>query len=187
MPPAESDDGSGTRCPVQLDFSGEPGKGVLFKENNLSVLAEESLDILLEAKADVNLGNYIMGESRSVLHDAAHKIDAGLMKKILSYSANVNQHDTKLGFSPLHLAARSKKAGSHEVIAILVDARADIGQVASNGKTARELAQVNGASEATMALLRSDVGPAQSKQAEPVAVTTLKDLTPEQQSALFLY
>merc|ERR1719331_2771904 len=109
------------------------------------------VDLLLQARADVNLGNQVMGEMRTALHEAARVGDSVLLQKVISARAEVDRKDaSKMGLTALHLAARSKH---HEAIRLLVEARADPLLATAVGKTARDLAQTNGASPATMALL----------------------------------
>lgn len=160
--------------------------GVLLKAENLQQLPEETLDLLLEARADVNLGNRVTGETFTVLHEAARIGDATLVVKLLAAHACLDQQDTKLGLSALHLAARAKQ---HEIVKLLVGARADTGQATGGGKTAAELAETNGASAATLAILRGDAAlPPEEPMPRHVLsnVETIHDLTPEQRRLLFI-
>eukprot|EP00401_Gymnodinium_catenatum_P028588 CAMPEP_0117497066 /NCGR_PEP_ID=MMETSP0784-20121206/20984_1 /TAXON_ID=39447 /ORGANISM="" /LENGTH=451 /DNA_ID=CAMNT_0005292063 /DNA_START=163 /DNA_END=1518 /DNA_ORIENTATION=- len=150
-PQGDSDDGKPPRWPVVLE--GDQSDGMLLKEENLERLPEETLDTLLEARADVNLGNHLMGETRTVLHEAVRFRDVALARKLLASGVHIDQQYAKGGFSALHFAARAK---SHELVRLLVEARADSALVSSNGKTAAELAETNGAGSATVALLRGN-------------------------------
>jgi len=143
------------------------------------------VDMILAARADVNLGNQVIGETRTALHEAARFGDASLLQKVLEARAAVDQQDTKLGFSALHLAARSR---NHECMVLLVQARADLKQVTSGGKTAAELAETNGATAATLALLRGEEADPEDAAPSTAAqeAQTLESLTPEQRAALFL-
>lgn len=178
------------RWPVLLESDASPAsEGVLLKESNLKRLGDEMIDFLLTARADVSLGNQILGETRTVLHEAARLGDAVLLQKVVSAKADVNAKDSKLGFSPLHLAARSKH---HDAVRLLVEAQADILQVTSGGKTAAELAETNGATPATLAILRGSEAPAsgspatESEAPKDEAPQTLESLTAEQRAMLFI-
>jgi len=157
-------------------------KGVLLKENNLVLLTEDTLDMLLEARADVNSGNHKFGDSKTVLHVAAKLGDAVLTRKVLAAKANLEQVDSKLGFSALHLATRSKH---FDVVKILIEARADPRQKAVNGKTSIELANINGVGAETIAtLFGTDAKPVVS--ANTKTPKSIFDFTPEQRAALCL-
>jgi len=173
--------GAAQRWPVLLETGTE---GVLLKEDNLQLLSGEMVDLLLHARADVNLGNQVIGETRTALHEAARLGDAALLQKVVAARADVDRKDAKLGFTALHLAARSKH---HDAIAILVEARADLLQTTSGGKSAAELAETNGAAPATLALLRgSEAPPTVYAVPEAAAPQTLEGLTAEQRAMLFI-
>mmetsp|Transcript_36067 Transcript_36067/g.57671 ORF Transcript_36067/g.57671 Transcript_36067/m.57671 type:complete len:535 (-) Transcript_36067:57-1661(-) len=185
--PAEPSSG---RWPVLVDLEeGEMAEGVLLKEDNLQHLGVEMIDLLLEAKADVNASSHVGGESHTLLHDVAKTGDIVLMQKFLAARADINRQDAKMGMSALHLAARSKH---HDACRLLVESRADIKQVTSNGKSAAELAKTNRASAATVALLsESDESKASGIDGyvSPTSATvpqTLENLTAEQRAMLFL-
>jgi len=184
-PEGHTDDGKPSRWPVLLDS--DQGDGMLLKEANLQRLPEETLDILLEARADVNQGNQSMGETRTVLHEAVRLRDAELTRKVLAAGAQVQQQDAKVGMSALHLAARAK---SYDLVSILVEARADLSQVNSNGKTAAELAETNRAPAAILALLRGEEAAAPAagagEEEKDERQQRVEDLTPEQRAMLFL-
>lgn len=173
---------SGGRWPVLLENEAE---GVLLKEDNLQTLEGEMVDLLLEAKADVNSGSQVMGETRTLLHEAARVGDNVLLQKVIAAKADLDRQDVKMGLSALHLAARSRQ---HDAVRILVEARADLSQASGSGKTAAEFAETNGASAATVALLRGSESPSidakAEKESEPAQ--TLETLTPEQRALLFL-
>jgi ankyrin repeat protein len=172
---------SGARWPVLISGE-EVADGVLLKEENLQRLADDIVNLLLEARADVNLGNQVMGESRTTLHEVARLGDANLVRKVLAARADIDRQDAKVGLSALHLAARSKH---HDVLRALIEARADLSQVTSSGKTAAELAETNGAPAATLALLRGSDAREESEAASGQP-QTLESLTAEQRAMLFI-
>mmetsp|Transcript_110789 Transcript_110789/g.213392 ORF Transcript_110789/g.213392 Transcript_110789/m.213392 type:complete len:511 (-) Transcript_110789:395-1927(-) len=169
------------RFPVLIEGDGA-GDGTLLKADNINLLKEEILDLLLEARADVNLGNQIVGEQRTVLHEAARSGDAALTEKVLSTGAAIGQQD-KMGFSALHIAARGKHI---EVVRLLVKAKADKTQVNAQGNTALQLAQKNGAGGEVLTLLAQD--DSKDVEVQPAAgkPTTLSSLTAEQRAMLFI-
>lgn len=177
--------GGAGRWPVLPE--GEASEGLLLKEDNLTPLSDEIVDLLIEARADVNLGNQIVGEMRTPLHEAARVGDMFLLNKVIEARAELDRKDTKMGLTALHLAARSRQ---HEAIRVLVEARADLTEATAGGKTAAELAETNGAPPATVALLRGSAAPSTesaSDTAEKAAAPqTLDSLTPEQRAMLFI-
>jgi len=186
-PQASQADGKARRWPVLLEGDDVTTEGILLKADNLETLADETLDLLLEARADVNLGNHVTGESFTVLHEAARTGDATLVTKVLAANAGLDRQDAKLGFSALHLAARAKH---HEVVKLLLEARADTSATTATGKTAAELAETNGAGAATVALLRGEAAkpcdePMPAADPQPKA-QTIHDLTPEQRAMFFI-
>jgi len=112
--------GTEVRWPVQVD--GEDSACVLLKEQNLQRLPNETLQLLLEARADVNLGNVLIGPERTLLHEAARLGDTVLAEHLLCAQACVDKADKKMGLSALHLAARGKH---HGIVRLLLEARAD--------------------------------------------------------------
>jgi len=137
-------DGAPSRWPVQID--GHFGKNYLLKEENLELLADETLKTLLGARADVNVG---MGDARTGLHDASRRGDAELIALLLEARASLDQQD-KAGFSALHIAARSKHCN---VVNILVSARAALDLKTGTGMTAADLAIKNRCGSSILALL----------------------------------
>merc|ERR1712046_23415 len=88
---------------ADLDIQDGQGKTPLhlaIEENN-----SEFVDILLQSKADVNLGNLSSNMQNSPLMDAAHEGQCDVALKLISARANVNKKG-KQGMSALHLAAR---------------------------------------------------------------------------------
>lgn len=172
-----------TRWPVVIDLAeGEMSEGVLLKQDNLQRLGTEMIDLLLEAKADVNLTNYTWGEGRTMLHEVARGGDASLVQKVIAARVDINRKDSKQGLSALHLAARSKQV---DVIRVLVEARADLKQVTSAGKTAAELAKTNRASAEIVSMLTEGSG--YVAEAAPVTTPqTIESLTAEQRALLFI-
>lgn len=125
-------------------------KGVIIKPSNLQALGDLALDNLLQARADVNAGNFVTGETMTMLHLAAKSGDAVLAHKVLSARADLDKVDSKLGFSALHLAARGKRV---DLVKLLVEAKAQVDQRTLAGKTAEELAKANRAPEQIISLL----------------------------------
>jgi ankyrin repeat protein len=166
-----------TRWPVLLEDASE---GVLLKEDNLELLADDMVDLLLDAGADVNVGNQVTGETRTSLHEAVRIRDTSLLQKVIAAKADLDSKDSASGLTALHLAARSKQ---HEAISILVQAKADLSQETSNGKTAAQLAETNGAGAATVAILRGEDAAAEKPSEKP---QTLESLTAEQRAMLFI-
>merc|ERR1712232_587982 len=82
------------------------------------------------------------GESFTVLHQVIRMGDAKLAAKIISFRADVCLQDAKHGFSVLHVAAQSKH---RDIVQLLLKARADTSQHIWSGKTAADLAALNGA------------------------------------------
>jgi len=126
------------RYPVLVEDG--PAEGILLRPCKLEPVFEVAVDLLLAARADVNLGNHQIGMDSSVLHWAAHSGDVPLARKALSAGAQVNLQRSGSGLAPLHLAIRGRRL---EIIDLLISARADTGLTAG-GKTALELAAVNG-------------------------------------------
>jgi len=153
---------------------------VVLRPSNLVALPEETLDVLLAARADVNAGSHRIGESMTVLHVAARLGDESLLQKVLAARAHVNQVDSKLGFSALHLAARGKHL---KVVELLLQAEAQIDQKASNGKTALELAKANGACARILAVFDGVASPTVPVMNPAPKYATL---TAEQRAALFI-
>jgi len=174
--------GGELRWPVLIE--GQASDPILLKEANLLLVADETVDLLLGARADVNLGSNTHGESRTILHEAARTGDAALATRCLEVRADVNRQDKKLGLAALHMAARGKH---HEVARLLVKAKADVDQKSGGGKTAYELAQVNGCPAAQLAAYRGEDSPAGAEEpAQAGRKQTLQDLTPEQRALLFI-
>jgi len=156
----------------------------LLEEDKLHHTREAAIDLLLEAKADVNVGNQVQGESFTMLHHVARAGDTSLTRKMLAARADANRQDTKQGFSPLHIAAKAKH---HDVIQLLINADADTALTISSGKTAADLAKLNHASTKTLRLLGgSEIAVGAAPPANGPSVGSLAALTPEQRAALFL-
>jgi len=181
-PSASSETGI-VRWPVLLEGREE---GVLLKAENLSRVFEESLDLLLEARADVNMGNLQWPQGHTMLHEVANVGDVDLAGKIIAAGGSINAKDAKLGMTPLHLACRSKR---EEMIRFLVNARADLFQQTASGKTAAELGQTNGLRREMMALLHGEVNEVVSPQVQTKASAPpqlLNSISPEQRALLFI-
>mmetsp|Transcript_86211 Transcript_86211/g.257357 ORF Transcript_86211/g.257357 Transcript_86211/m.257357 type:complete len:540 (-) Transcript_86211:144-1763(-) len=173
------------RWPVLLD-SEAAGDAILLKEANLRPVPDAALDLLLAARADVNLGSFTHGESRTVLHEAARTGDLALASRCLEARADVNRQDAKLGLAALHMAARGKH---HEVARLLVQSNADVDQVSGGGKKAHELARVNGCPEFQLPIYRGEEGVSRAADEEPREAARpqgLDELTPEQRALLFI-
>lgn len=170
---------STVRWPVLLEGNQD---GVMLKEENLSRVTLETLDSLLEARADVSLGNLQWGEGRTILHEAAHMGNVEATKRVLAW-ADVNCQD-KQGFSALHLAVRARKA---EVIRLLVKSRADLKQQTAAQKTSAELGAINGLSGELMSLLRGEAPQEASDDESPVShPQTIAGMSAEQRAMLFI-
>jgi len=180
-PPLTDETNGNVRCPVLLQGQ-IPSKGVLIKPSNLDITHEEALDLLLDAKADVTAGNHSIGESRTVLHEASRLGDTSLARKLLVARANLDQVDSKQGLSALHLAARGRQS---EVVRLLVQARAQVGLPALNGKTAADFAKANGASTEILDILAGNSMPT-SDLTTPAKQDTVAGLTKDQRMALFI-
>mmetsp|Transcript_9818 Transcript_9818/g.20947 ORF Transcript_9818/g.20947 Transcript_9818/m.20947 type:complete len:175 (+) Transcript_9818:3-527(+) len=171
------------RYPVLLEGSDD---GVALKAENLSLVGKETLDLLLEAGADVNVSNLQWPEGHTVLHEAARMGDMELVHKVLAAGAAIDAKDAKGGLTPLHHACRAKR---DDVIRALLDARADAQQKSAAGKTPAELGETNGLKAETLALLRGEKqesGYAPAQAPEQPTKDSLAGLTPEQRALLFL-
>lgn len=168
-------------CPVVLQGVETSSKGVLLKPSNLEILHEEALDLLLDAKADVNASNNSLG-GRSVLHEASRLGNTLLARKLLAARARLDVVDSKNGLSALHFAARGKHA---DVMRLLVEAKSHVGLTASNGKTAADFLRANGAGIKFLEILGAAGEPGKLPDAT-AKQDTLAGLTKEQRAALFL-
>ncbi|CAK9102541.1 Ankyrin repeat [Durusdinium trenchii] len=166
------------RWPVLIDGKEE---GVMLKGENLSTVHLDTIDLLLKARADVNLGNLHWGEGRTLLHEVAHRGNLSLTQKVLAAKADLQRQD-KQGFSALHLAARQRRS---EVLRLLVESKADLTLQSEAGKTAVDLGSINGLSEQLLALLRGEEEPSPSLEA-PKKPQTLEGLSAEQRAMLFI-
>ncbi|MBU3728460.1 MAG: DUF1573 domain-containing protein, partial [Phycisphaerales bacterium] len=81
---------------------------------------------------------------------ASQRGDAARIKELLAGGGNANDVDPETGRSALHFAARENRA---EVVAILLDSKADINAADRTGKTALTLAAENSAVDATKLLI----------------------------------
>jgi len=112
--------------------------------------------------------------------------DDVLAAKILEARVEVNRQDKKLGFTALHIAA---KATHHGMVKLLVDARAETATMIKSGKSAADLAALNGASTATMALLHCSGNATlrfENTLKERSCISTIAALTAEQRASLYL-
>jgi len=175
------------RWPVCWDVDAQDSRPLsdrLLEENKLHHTIEAAIDLLLEAKADVNVGNQVQGEWFTMLHHVARVGDTSLTRKMLAARADVNGQEIKQGFSPLHFAAKAKH---HDVIQVLINANADTALTINSGKTAADLAKLNHASIEILHLLGdSEVAVGAAPQANGPSVGSFAALTPEQRAALFL-
>jgi len=108
--------------------------------------APDVVDLLLASKADVNAGNIEMGLESYPLVSAAYQGDVELVQKLVAARSDINRQ-AKQGMTPLHVAARGRRAA---VIQVLLGAKADVNVKAANGKTAGELVQANDAGSACL-------------------------------------
>jgi ankyrin repeat protein len=113
-----------------------------FKMTALDVAVEEGhvmvADVLLRGKADPNRGNMQRGLQQTIVHQVANEGNVKLLQLLLKHGGKANAVG-KQGLTPLHLAARKKQA---EIVKVLVEAGADIGQTDSSGKTAGQYAMI---------------------------------------------
>lgn len=131
---------------------------------------------LLDAQADVNLGNIESGMQNTPLMDAAHKGKHELMGQLISARADINRQG-KQGMGALHLAARRGDPISAE---LLIAARADMTQPSQCG-TALELARKNGGIE-----LLKKFGVESGASTDFTNITSIAALDASQKAALFL-
>lgn len=117
-----------------------PPDGMSLDTVHISTIFDVATDLLIEARADVNIGNHRVGVGHSVLHEAARSGLLTLAQKVIAAAADVNTQRVGSGLTPLHLAVRGRKV---ELVELLLKHRADANLVAS-GKTAIQLAAVNG-------------------------------------------
>jgi len=136
------------------------------------------IDVLLRAKANVNLGNMESGMKNTPLMDAAHAGKCELAEKLIAAKADVNAQG-KSDMSALHLAARR---GDVNVVQVLVAARADVAQRSQCG-TAAELAMKKAGSARLLELLGAEAGGPGMPAKKPASVASLSAV---QRAALFL-
>jgi len=116
-----------------------PPEGILLKPEKLDTVFDEAVDLLLDARADVNLGNRKIGMDSSMLHWATHSGDIALVRKAIASGALVNKQRDGSGLTPLHLAVRGRRL---ELLDLLVQARAQM-TLTAGGKTVLDLAATN--------------------------------------------
>eukprot|EP00931_Biecheleriopsis_adriatica_P086391 TRINITY_DN61074_c0_g1_i1.p1 TRINITY_DN61074_c0_g1~~TRINITY_DN61074_c0_g1_i1.p1 ORF type:complete len:378 (-),score=76.21 TRINITY_DN61074_c0_g1_i1:450-1583(-) len=107
----------------------------------------KGLQLLIQASADVNVGNYSMGMKTSPLIDAAYHNDLQTMRELISARADLDKKG-KQDMTALHVAARGRHS---EAVKLLVEARADF-TIRAMGKTPGELAAKNGMLDAASLL-----------------------------------
>eukprot|EP00746_Dinoflagellata_sp_MGD_P085332 gnl/MRDRNA2_/MRDRNA2_33784_c0_seq1.p1 gnl/MRDRNA2_/MRDRNA2_33784_c0~~gnl/MRDRNA2_/MRDRNA2_33784_c0_seq1.p1 ORF type:complete len:537 (+),score=123.72 gnl/MRDRNA2_/MRDRNA2_33784_c0_seq1:82-1611(+) len=167
------------------------GDEALIKAENLSgPLYEDTLDILLEAKANPCVGNHTVGMDRSFLHTAASSGSAKLICKAVGAGCAVDA--LYKGSTPLHLLARTHS--DPEAFRILIEAKADLNAKNSPGQsTPLDIASKNRASAEIIQLLggKSPQEASQFSNASGYvsrdgsgAVQSVADLSPEQLEAL---
>ena len=106
-------------------------------------------DILLDAKADVNLPK--RSDEETNLHLACARGNAPLARKLIAAGANVNATSRWDGRSGLMRAA---DAGNAEIVKALLDAGADINRSHNDGLTALSYAARGGRVDAVRELLK---------------------------------
>merc|ERR1719506_665297 len=136
------------RWPVLVEEG--PPEGVLLKPDNISPVFSDSVDFLLGAGADVNLGNHKLGLDHSMLHQAACTGNLANAERAIAHGANVNMQRAGSLLTALHMAVRKR---STEMIETLLKARADPRLTDAHGKTAIDLAAINNVSAETRAAL----------------------------------
>lgn len=138
---------------------------------------EQVIDVLLQKRADVNLGNMESGMKNTPLMDAAHKGKCELAQKLIASKADVNAQG-KSDMSALHLAARR---GDINLVQVLVAAGADVAQKSQCG-TAADLAKKKPGGAALLEALGVKADEPKSGKA-PTSVATMDAA---QRAALFL-
>eukprot|EP00746_Dinoflagellata_sp_MGD_P065563 gnl/MRDRNA2_/MRDRNA2_27307_c0_seq1.p1 gnl/MRDRNA2_/MRDRNA2_27307_c0~~gnl/MRDRNA2_/MRDRNA2_27307_c0_seq1.p1 ORF type:complete len:528 (+),score=87.89 gnl/MRDRNA2_/MRDRNA2_27307_c0_seq1:58-1641(+) len=148
-------------------------------------LFEDTIKVLLEAKADPCVGNQKVGMERSFLHTAALSGSAALITKALSVGCPVNAKCK--GFTALHLVLRSRH-DNPEAICILIQAKADLSAKSSPGNnTPLDIALKNRAPVEIVGLLGGAITRGASEQSKARdQVQTVADLSQEQCAMLFL-
>eukprot|EP00438_Fugacium_kawagutii_P000189 Skav205010 [mRNA] locus=scaffold2134:84430:88357:- [translate_table: standard] len=96
-PSAPATERSALRWPVLLEGNQE---GVMLKAENLSDVDLETVDQLLEAGADVHLGNLNWSEGRTFLHEAVHLGKMDMAKSALRARADVNRQESSYSTLP---------------------------------------------------------------------------------------
>jgi len=138
---------------------------------------ESTITTLLQAKADVNLGNIQDGMQTSSLVVASHKGKAGLVEKLIEAKANLDQQG-KQGMTALHMAARG---GHTTIVKALIAAGADQNLTNQSGTTALELARKKDKGDGELVQLFGE-----SFQPPARDVKHISTLDAAQKAALFL-
>jgi ankyrin repeat protein len=136
----------------------------------------DCIDLLLNAKANINLGNLSSGVDNTPLMDAAAAGNTELVKKLIGAKADINKQG-KQDMSALHLAARKKHTQTAEA---LIAAGGDMNQESKCG-TALQLARKNGGAD-----LLKVFGVQADTPSTLNDITNVSSLDAAQRAALFL-
>lgn len=96
----------------------------------LNECGDDMIELLLDYGADVNLKGY---QERTPLFTAVSSGNSRGVALLLARGANVHARETKDGRIPLHFAA--EKAGSSDVVKMLLDAGSDVNCLSGGGIT----------------------------------------------------
>eukprot|EP00747_Dinoflagellata_sp_TGD_P223121 gnl/TRDRNA2_/TRDRNA2_94756_c1_seq1.p1 gnl/TRDRNA2_/TRDRNA2_94756_c1~~gnl/TRDRNA2_/TRDRNA2_94756_c1_seq1.p1 ORF type:complete len:258 (-),score=38.36 gnl/TRDRNA2_/TRDRNA2_94756_c1_seq1:10-753(-) len=160
---------------AKADLDVQDGQGKTPLHLAIEANTGDIVDILLQSKVDVNLGNALSTMRNYPLMDAAHDGKCDVASKLILARAQVNRQG-KQGMGALHLAARR---GNAKMAQILMDACADTSLVSDLG-TAMDLAKKNGGLELLKLLS------VQPSLVTGSSITSIVQLDAMQRAALFL-
>lgn len=119
------------------------------KAPSLSVMVKRPL-VLEPAAQSPSAPNAVPSKPSSELVTASQRGDVARVRELLAAGGNANDVDPDTGRSALHFAARENRA---EVVAVLLDSKADINATDRTGKTPLTMAAENSAVDATKLLI----------------------------------
>lgn len=119
------------------------------KAPSLSVMIKRPL-VVEPAGKTPSAPNAPAARPASEIVTASQRGDAARVRELLAAGGNANDVDPDTGRSALHFAARENRA---EVVAILIDSKADINATDRTGKTPLTMAAENSAVDATKLLI----------------------------------
>lgn len=122
---------------------------------------EKVIDMLLNAKADINIGNNGNDEA-SPINQAARAANVKLLKKLIANGANVNKPNAR-GYTALHLAAMIQSA---ETVKFLLQKGANPKFPMRDGYTPFDFAYQTGNKKVLTEFLLADLYPRNRKIAE---------------------